>query len=232
MPISSFRFPFTKAKVTKIVFANSGGNPVTITLHSDSSTGPGFTGNPLTITAMNSGTASADRISIAFITGSNRGYATAVEINGIAATMAVQANNGSTGINCEIWYAANPNGTTADVDIEYANSTASCITCALGSITGASGGPSDTDSAGTTGVNSISISALTIPFNGGAVFMGACGDQGTPVTWTNATEFDDDDRTDYRFSAASTITAGTPTITIDGGNGSSHVLVGAAWGPS
>ena len=199
---------------------------------SDGSTGGGYNGNPLTISGMTSGAAAADRISVAAIIGSNRGYALSVTINGIAATLAVRNTNNGTGIQNEIWFCANPTGTTADVVVNYANSFPSSITVALFAVTGANLTPSDTDSAGTTGVNSISISGLTIPADGLALFIGGCGDQASPVSWTNATEHDDDDRFDYRFSAASSSTPGTPTVTFDGGDGSSHVLCGMAWAPS
>ena len=191
----------------------------------------GNTSNPITFTALPTGVAAADRITAIALTMDGRDGATAVTINGVAATRAVTISPGTGYLMCEIWYAANPTGTTGNVVVTTGSDTA-IVTMAVGAyrITGADAAPSSTDSAGTTGsVASISISALTIPTNGGAVYCAANGTPGTAVAWTNATESEDFSATAYRHTSALRTTAGTVTTTMDGPT-DNHVICGAAWG--
>lgn len=215
------------------VFPGKGahGTAAAITPTANTTSAVGTTSNPVTFSTLASGTAAADRISaVALNNGELRGTPTGVTINGVTASQVVVGTNGGS-YRSTIWACSNPTGTTADVVVTFGSASAETVSCSLFSITGANSTPHDTDSAGGTGLNSISISGLTIPAGGVAVFAGLCGDQNSGIAWTNATEYQDANCTTFRTSSAYSSTAGTPTFTADGGNNSSHVIAGAAWGP-
>ena len=186
--------------------------------------------NPINFDSKPLGISTPDRISVALVAIDARPTASAVSINGVAATKALTNNNGGA-FHAEIWFASTPTGTTGDWIITTSNASGS-VALGMYAITGAVPAPSDTDGGGGTGLNNISISGLTIPTNGCAILVGANGDQTVGVTWTNATADFDLNVTAFRFSGATRMAAGTPTITLDGNDGSSHIISGAAWAES
>jgi hypothetical protein len=184
--------------------------------------------DPVTFTSVATGTASADRINVVALCYYPRPVPTGVTINGVTATKAVDNASGSAGAS--IWYAANPSGTTGNVVITFGDATTATIGLGMWSLTGAGAAPTDTDSNASTPVNSMSLSALTIPVGGGAIIAGFNGTAATGFTWSNAAENYDTNATNLRITGASTPIAGTPTITMDGADGDTYVMVGAAWG--
>lgn len=149
---------------------------------------------------------------------------TAVTIGGITATKAV---GGGVDVFASIWYAVVPTGTSGTVVLS-AVSDGVCVSCF--SVNGAgSPTPSDTDSYATTAAQA-TLSSMTVPSNGGAIFAFTNESQATAVTWTGATEVQDVALGGVRASAAYTQTVGTNSIIADGGT-DSQALVGASWGP-
>ena len=202
--------------------------PVSVT-YTDENFVSASTTDPITFTGESTGTAAATRISVVALLIDGRPTLTGVTINGITATRATSSN--LTNHRCEIWYAPNPTGTTGNVVVTFGNTTSASVAAITYSVVGASGAPSDTDAASGATVASLSLTGLTIPANGAAVIGGTNQVQGTAVTWTGATESTDFAAGSMRASGATTTTAGTPTITLDGPT-DDHVMAGAAWGPS
>jgi hypothetical protein len=188
----------------------------------------GNTSDPITFSAMASGTASADRISVVGLSVDGRVSPTGVTINGVTATQRAAGN--SSNFRAEIWDAPNPTGTTADVVVTFGSAASVHLGAGLWAVTGASA-VSDSDNAASASANNISISALTIPANGAGIIVMMDGGQAGAITWTNATEDYDTNGTGQRISGASTVTAGTPTITADGTNSEPYAIAGAAYSP-
>jgi hypothetical protein len=235
MPITSFRFPFTKASVNKIIFISEeigGGGAVTVNPTGNASV-TANTSNPITFSAVASGTAAANRLSVVAINGRRRATLNTVTINGVSAAKAVGVLLGGSGnMISEIWYAENPSGTTADVVLTFSAATSGAWEVALFEVNGATTIPTDTDSASSGTASSLSISALTIPANGVAIIASGNAGDTVAITWTNATEYTDTNITEIRASSAYTSTSGTPTITCDGSDGNPYTIAGAAWGPA
>jgi hypothetical protein len=138
-----------------------------------------------------------------------------------ASTNAVQGAVGARAF----WLEA-PTGTTATIAVTFAASqTASTQHIAVYSVTGpvavalSSGGVGDTDS------DPISSGALTIPTNGGCVAV--CAMAAAAVrTWTGITEDIDETAGTFQFTTGTSVTGGTPTITVSGSNNEDGAL---AW---
>ena len=195
---------------------------------------PSISANPISTGALAAGSAAADRISVAVLGGrGNRSSATGVTINGIAATLAAaRIHDLSQDMHCEVWYAANPSDSTAVVSVTYSSGANFSLGVALFAMYGATFAHTDSDVTSGSPANSMSLSALTIPTDGGAILCGMNGEAAVAVTWTNATEAFELDQNGNLMGAAFSTTAGTPTITFDGADGEPYVLVGAAWGPA
>lgn len=228
--VASSAYAATWVSTGKGSHAAAAGGPIVITATANSTVTSTGSSDPYTFSSLASGTASAGRISVVTIISRQRNLATGVTINGVTATKAIDATAST--IFGEIWYAANPSGTTANVSITFGDSADSQISVSVFSVTGASSAtPTDTNAANDPQIDSISISGLTIPASGGGVLGGANGEQTVAVSWTNATEYQDANAGSFRGSSAYTTTAGTPTITMDGQNQEPHLIVGAAWSP-
>jgi hypothetical protein len=196
-----------------------------------SSTG---TSNPITFTGVATGAAATGRISVVTIVHRNgRDVPTGVTINGVTATMATQTSISVATMYNSIWYAANPTGTTATVSISYAASTSLGLAMTMWSITGASATAYDGEGNDNTGVTSISLTGLTVPPGGVAVFGGQDGEQTGGGVWTNVTPYQDVNIGNSRGCSGYTTTAGTPTYTYTSIMGTSgpFAIVGASWGP-
>jgi hypothetical protein len=211
----------------------AGGGGVVAVAQTDTALVTGSTAAPLTFTGLAMGTAAADRISVAVINHRQREALTAVTINSVSATKAVaETVAGVSGnLSSEIWYAANPTGTTGNVTLDFnGNSSAAEVQCSVFSVTGSSGTPDSAVSNSANGVNDISVTA-TIAANGGLVAGGVHGEQTAAATWTNAAEDADADVTSFRGGTAHFTTAGTASRTYDGNDGEPHAITVAMWAP-
>jgi hypothetical protein len=133
--------------------------------------GNGFVNSGTTtqsFTAVGMGTASSDRINVLFI-----GYAVGnpivgVTVGGVAATQVPLAiASSSPNQNCEIWYIANPTGTTANIVVTTTSSTFGC-NVNVGALTGANSTPGTVQVASTNALATATFSAaaVTIPTGG------------------------------------------------------------------
>jgi hypothetical protein len=183
-----------------------------------------------TIAGLTFNAAAGDRIIAAAIATEADVTFSGVTIGGVTATVRGAATFASPARKSEIWSASVPTGTTGDVVVTLASGDAT-ISVGTFSITGADTTPTDSDTAGGT-LSTISITALTVATDGGAIAAFCNSFGGAAVTWTGATEaFDVDSGASYQHSAAITTTAGTNTITADGAT-ANQSLVGVAWGPA
>ena len=191
------------------------------------------TTNPVSFASMASGTAAADRISVAAILSRFRTATTGCTINGISATKAIERFNGTSNMLAAIYYVANPSGTTATVAITFGNAASGGISCQLYRIIGANTTPVATDVDDVTNQENISISGLTIPSGGCGIWAATNGEQTQPGVWsgTGVTATMDRDAGTSRHGSAYSTTAGTPTVGYDDGisQANHYNIVGAAW---
>lgn len=195
---------------------------VAISPESTAQSTSGSTTNPITFAGMAAGSAVSDRILVAVLNSRVRGLATGVTIGGETATKAVGVNGGNFETVTEIWYAAVPSGTTADVVATYPNSSAGYFGCSLFRMVGSASSPSDTDFLSSTTDVALTAS-INVPANGGLI-AGACfAEETTAFTWSEATEYQDSNAVAFRDGSAYRNTASILTalgVEARGGGGS------------
>jgi len=154
-----------------------------------------------TFTAMDIGTAAADRYVIAACNFNNVGTSLAVTIGGVSATIA-KKNSAFSNPTASLSYALVPTGTTADVVVNVGGTTTRWG-CSTFRMVGWQGSNLVTNS----NQNSTSMSAnLTLPSRGSAVATSSwctnttIKDPAISVTWTGPTEYQD---TFFSFSNSS-----------------------------
>ena len=187
---------------------------------------------PITVVGVATGTAAADRLNVVTIsTRDGRSVPSGVTINGIAATKLADLSPGAN-MFLSIWGAANPSGTTGNVVISFAGSNTSIgLGMSVFALYGAGLIPVDSD-AGNNTLQAITLSGVTIPAGGVAIWAQQNGDQNTTVTWTNATEWEDQFIGNSRSSSAYSTTAGTPSVTASCDLAGANVtaMIGVAFG--
>ncbi len=160
-------------------------------------------GSTITWTAANIGTAASDRIVVFFWNGDTT-VASGVTIGGVTATRAVREATTFSGL--DIWYAAVPTGTTANIVIT-ASGTMGSLMAAVGSLTGAMADPDTTGTSVTPGVNSVSLN-LVVPSGGiGFWWVSAGSAPSTAGSWSTITN-----DVSVAFSNAATSTEGSYTV--------------------
>lgn len=182
-----------------------------------------------TIASLDFNAEASDRIIAASIAMEDSDTISGVTIGGVAASNPVSAL-GSSNARAAIWLAAVPTGTSGDVVVTLTSGDAT-VSVSTHSVTGADATPADTDSVGSVGAATLSITALTIPSDG-AGLVGYENNSGTTaVSWTGADVSHDTQIGGTRHSSAIVTVAGTDTITADGSS-SAQSLVGVAFGPA
>lgn len=180
----------------------------------------------VTFTAVNIGTASADRI-VVVLFNSGSAVSTGMTIGGISATKAVEESTGISGL--QIWYAAVPSGTTANI-VVTSGSAMSIESLLVGKLTGVTAAPAHTSVTTTTSSDPATIS-VNVPSTG----FGIVGIYGAPTFdngWTNATlDFSVTDANAVILSMAHDSLSGTNTVSAGGFSGAGVHMVSASWGP-
>ena len=180
-------------------------------------------GTGVTFSAINIGTAAADRIVVVIFT-SQLVVATAMTIGGVSATKAIEESTVISGL--QIWYATVTTGTTADVVVTGGGADWSQKAIIVGQIIGATGAPATASSTDVTDPADVTI---TVP-SGGVAIVAYYGTAGG--TWTNASfDFDEDTGDSLLLTSANRTTAGSQTPTYTTGGANVGHMVAAAWGP-
>ncbi len=179
------------------------------------------------------GTADVERYVVVSIAGQGTASRTVstVTIGGISATLAVAEESDAGNYLAEIWYAAVPTGTTADIDIVFSGTMSNCG-IAVWEVVNPDTSPFATASDPIESGQVLSAS-LNIPADG--ICVGVAMHNGTTGTWAGIDE--DVAETELEgpeWTAASKAftTAQTPqAVTMSmGGSGSAGVMVLASWG--
>jgi hypothetical protein len=190
--------------------------------------GVAASGNVATYSGVSIGATAADRVVVVCIgTELTSSVPTAVTIDYGTGALAMSARQSATqgAVNSHIFSLPAPTGTTATIAVTFGgtNPTGAQNKIAVFRVTGGFelpgvGSVADTDA------DPISSGAITIPTSGGCIAICADATNGTARTWTGITEDLDVDTTAFRFSTGISTTAGTPTITVSGGNGEDGAL--------
>jgi hypothetical protein len=206
---------------------------VAITARENGNNSGSLSGSTYTFSNVSIGTAASDRIVVICVSVQANATISTVTIGGINASLGKEEiyTAATPDVVASIWYAFVPTGTTATVAVTLSAGSDASITISTYEVTGASAVLSDTD--GNNGAaGSISITALTIPTGGGAIFCFTNDTRTTAVAWTNATEHADANIATgslLRHSTAHTTTAAVnPTITADGAT-AGQALAGIAF---
>jgi hypothetical protein len=183
-------------------------------------------GTPFTFNAVPIGAASPDRLVVIALMMQANDVAS-VTIGGIAATKAIGINNGTT--FCELWIAAVPTGTTANVALGGGSGTNPRLCIASYSLYGASAAPL------ATATDITSTYDANLAFGANCVVIGAFTNApaiGSSDIWTGLTEDVDAVNSNTNFSAASIQdVSGSLAINVTPSALSTGALVCAAWGP-
>jgi len=174
-----------------------------------------------TYTGASIGTAAADRI-VVVVVGTELAAAnpSAATIDGIAMTAGTGGDVGA--IQTNLFYKFWPTGTTAEIKVTFSAVSPSGLQnhIAIYKVTGASdtpyavGGDSTTDAQD----DLVTTGSSTIPASGGMLAVVACATDSTARAWTELAEDIDEDAGSFRFSTATSTTAGTATRTCTGAN--------------
>lgn len=177
------------------------------------------TANVTTYSGASIGTASQDRIVVVLI-GKEVATVTvsSVTIGGVPAALANGTTFGSMG--AWIYYRSYPDGTTADIAVTWSGAiTAVQNHIAVYAVTDGAAPP-------TSGVNTstdmdatapLTTGSTTIATGGGMIAVAVGATDTVAKTWANLTETIDDDAGDFRFTVATSTTAGTAARTCTGG---------------
>jgi hypothetical protein len=152
-----------------------------------------------------------------------------IDFGGGAQAMSASTNGAQGAVGARVFWLPAATGTTADIAITFAASqTSSTHHITVYRAVDADGIASSSGGIGDTDADPISSGAITIPTDGGCIAVCAMATDTTTRTWTGITEDTavDADIGTYRHSAGFSTTAGTPTITVSGGNGEDGAL---AW---
>lgn len=190
--------------------------------------------NVATYSGVSIGTAASNRI-VVVVVGTELASATINSVTLGGTTM----NNGTQGnfsaVYTRTFYLAYPTGTTADVVVTFgANASSTQNHIAVYSVTDAeviaTNGWGSTDMDATAPLTTASI---TIPTNGGFLAVAAGATDTVGKTWANATEDIDEDAGAFRFTTATSTTAGSTTVTCTGGtNGEDGAMSWIIFAPS
>jgi hypothetical protein len=190
------------------------------------------TGTTITYSGVSIGTADSTRVVVVGVTTElTSGVISSATIDyGSGAVAMTASDNGVQGaVGARMFWLPVPTGTTADIAITFGasqSSTTHHIT--VYRAVDADGTASSSGGIGDTDADPISSGAITIPTDGGCIAVCAMATDTTARTWTGITEDAavEADIGTYRHSAGTSTTAGTPTITVSGGNNEDGAL---AW---
>lgn len=189
------------------------------------------TGTTITYSTVAIGTASIDRVIVVCVsTELTAGAISSATINSGSGAVSMDAStNGAQGaVGVRVFWKKVPTGTTADIAVTFAASqSATTQHITVYAATGASGTAASSNGIGDTDADPISSGAITIPANGGCIAVCAMAATGAR-TWAGITEDVDDTigTTVYQHTTGTSVTAGTPTITVSGANNEDGAL---AW---
>ena len=195
------------------------------------------TGTTITYSTVAIGTAAADRVVVVCVsTELTAGAISSCTINSGGGAVAMTAStNGATGaVGARVFWLTVATGTTATIAITFAASqTASTQHITVYECQGASGTASSSGGLGDTDADPISSGAITIPASGGCVAVCAMAATGTR-TWGGITKDIDAaiGTTIYQHTTGTSITAGSPTITVSGANNEDGALAWVVLSPS
>ena len=190
----------------------------------------------VTFSAMSFGTAADNRRLSACVQWDNDGGNTrtisSLTIGGVAATVHQVANSSATDnkVNVAIASASVPTGTSGDVVVTWSG-TVDKPHVALWRVTSESGTPIDSDKFESTGDAAVSVTLTVEP---GSVLIAAAtaGNASANITWTNATEGQDDTNGAELASAYATVSSGGSlqvTSTSDDTTPDRHHIVAVAF---
>jgi hypothetical protein len=190
------------------------------------------TGTTITYSGVSIGVAAADRVvAVAVSTELTAGAISSatIDFGGGAVAMLSSANGAQGAVGARMFWLSVPTGTTADIAITFAASqTANTQHITVYRAVGASETASGSGGIGDTDADPISSGAITIPTGGGCIAVCAMAATGVR-TWAGITEGVDEGAgatPQYQHTTGTSTTAGTPTITVSGGNNEDGAL---AW---
>jgi len=184
-----------------------------------------------TYTSVSIGVAAADRI-VAVVVGTELAGANpsacTIDSGGGAVAMTAATGGDFAAMQTQIFYLRVPTGTTANIDITFSavspGNTDNHI--AVYNVAGASATLSAEGGDGTTDAqdNLLTTGSTTIPASGGMLAVAAFATDTTARTWSNLSEDIDADAGAFRFTTATSTTAGTATRTCSGANNEDGAL--------
>jgi hypothetical protein len=189
------------------------------------------TGTTITYSGVSIGTAAHDRVVVVAVgTELTAGAISSATLDGVA--MNASTNGAQGAVGARIFWLHKPTGTTADVAITFAASqTADTKKIAVYSATGAQGTAASSSGVGDTDADPISSGAITIPTDGGCIAVCAMA-SAAARTWAGITEDIDTGVGGFQFTTGTSVTAGTPTITVSGSNNEDGALAWVIFNPS
>jgi hypothetical protein len=186
-----------------------------------------------TYTGLSIGAADASRIVVlvvgAELTSGSPSSAT-IDYGSGALTMTPGTLGSLGAVFARTFYLAAPTGTTADFAITFGASQGAttqhvAVYRVIDGVFSSENGIGDTDA------DPIDSGAITIPTDGGCIGVAAFAADTTARTWTGITEDIDDDAGTFRFTTGMSTTAGTPNITVSGGNNEDGTLAWIIFAP-
>jgi len=192
------------------------------------------TGTTITYSGASIGTANPERVVVLCVgTELTAGAITSATIDyGTGALTMVPGTNGATGaVGTRMFWLHAPTGTTATFAITFAASQ-SATTQHIAVYSVVAGRQLSESGIGDTDADPISSGAITIPTNGGCVAVCVMAATGAR-TWTGITEdIDASVSTAFQFTTGTSITGGTPTITVSGANNEDGALSWVIFAPA
>lgn len=201
--------------------------PVATVIFNGSATNIPAGGTPFTFAAQAIGVATADRLVVVALLYQAVGLIPSVTIGGVAATQVAHAVNGIQ--VADIWVAAVPTGTTANVDLGGGSGVNPRLTISTYSIYGAA---SVTPVSTATDIVTPYSQAMTFPTNS-VIVAGLVVAANGSTTWTGATEDTDAFLSPITWGAAHAggSAAGPVTVTATEAVAGTGAFCAAAWSP-
>lgn len=190
------------------------------------------TANPQRFTSVNIGTAAADRYVIVCTGQTSNGPVTAVTVNGVSATQAVDSV-GTSGAESALWYANVTSGTSVTIDVTLTAGFPSFAGIAVGTINTATPTPGTTSSnpgAAFRNDPQTTAASVTVPSNGIAVLCAATTNVNATPTYNNwNANYNIVSGTSFQLLLGNLSATGTPSVS--GFAFSDFGIVAAPWGP-
>lgn len=175
------------------------------------------------------GAAAGDRRVVVMVGLRRDAYLSSVTVGGVSATLIGRdvTTSSSPDTRVEAWSAVVPTGTTATVSFDTGGVSAG-LAASLFRVTGGTGGFTSVDTL-MGNFSTYTRTSLVIPRNGGYIGLLFHGTGGNSISWTNASEYDDDSTlsSNDRHSSASRVDAEGATVTITAQSSASANISGA-----